>query len=236
MPCTMKYIAEEDRKFVDQLSVKVYHSLEASSFSVIGGQFAQWIVIDHKIVLPNKEKIPDKHTTPRSMTMLVMLTGILYYSDSLGLSKRMHKDDVLVISNQSGLYQNILKNPSGHTDAEFIEITMPLSVESDNFSYLNRNKQNPKNILYNLLSEVVSQENRNSAIYSYRGDFDRDNHYHYVPKGKQSTLVFFVLKGEVWVNGLSMTTLDTFLTDQDTELKLDFTRATAFLLFDIHHT
>ena len=219
---SMKYIPEKERKFTDEIVVKTYQSLTHSDFNLPDDRILAWMTLDQRIVLPVKEKIRRQFSTPGSIIVIVMLAGRLNYTDSFGFKRKLHKGTLLAMSNQDGTYEYLIKNPLSHTDAEFIEIEMDSETTYVGLSYLNEGGLPRKNDFCRI--------NNPSKVNMFAGEFVKGAVYQM--QEPSDYLILFVIRGEAWVNGLSMTTMDTFLIDYQTELNMEFTKDSFVLLFN----
>ncbi len=219
----MKYISEKDRKFTDEIVVKRYQSLTRYDFKWRDGRTWPWMSLDHKIVLPVKDKIRREFTTPGSVIVIVMLAGKLNYSDSFGFKRKLLKGTLLVMTNRSGRYEYQIKNSLNHTDAEFIEIEMGTGASYDGISYLQNGGLPEENVIYHIISP--------SPITMFAGRFEKD--FVYTLPESVDHMILFVVRGALWINGLSITTMDTLLIEYKPELTLEFTKDSAVLLFNL---
>ncbi|WP_285058449.1 hypothetical protein [Pedobacter ginsengisoli] len=219
----MKYIPEPERKFTDEIAVKTYRSLARSDFKWQDGRTWPWMSLDQRIILPVKEKVRREFTTPGTVIVIAMLAGKLNYADSFGFKRKLVKGTLLVMTNQSGRYEYQVKNSLNHTDAEFIEIEMGKGANYDGTSFLQEGGLPDKNILYRIISP--------SPIKILAGQFDK-GFVHPIPEFLDH-MVIFVVWGELWVNGLSMTAKDTVLIECKPGLSLEFTKDSAVMLFKL---
>lgn len=219
----MKYIPEPERKFTDEIAVKTYRSLARSDFNWQDGRTWPWMSLDQRTILPVKDRVRREFTTPGSIIVIVMLAGKLNYTDSFGFKRKLVKGTLMVMTNQSGSYEYHVKNSLNHTDAEFIEIEMGTGANYDGISFLREGGLPDSNVLYHIASP--------SPIKMLAGQFEK-GFVHPVPESADH-LAIFVVRGELWVNGLSMTVMDTVLIECKPGLSLEFTKDSAVMLFNL---
>ncbi|MGA9649168.1 hypothetical protein [Pedobacter sp.] len=93
----MKYIAEKERKFIDSLSMKIYHTIYPISEAPGSEPGSALYALDNKIILPTGEKITQNPLTGNKTLAFIMLEGHLIFTDNNGFKHKLSKDDAIII-------------------------------------------------------------------------------------------------------------------------------------------
>lgn len=229
----MKYIAEKERKFEDQLALKIYYADEPAGSASGPGTAERLISVRNKTVLPVGEKIAQEFIIQDRVMAFVMLSGSLNYADSTGFKKRLSKDDALIIENQENPYRNEIQNASNSLDAEFIELGISVKERPKSHIFLGNKGIFSKNALNDYFSGQRPVSTKKRHIQLYRGNFPRGSRLSYPTAYRYNRISVFVIKGEAIIGTVRMTSRDTFFTSGIQLINMEFTEETSFLLFEV---
>lgn len=229
----MKYIAEKERKFEDQLALKIYYADEPADPANGQGTGGALISVRNKTVLPVEEKIAQEFSLQDRVMAFVMLSGSLNFTDSTGFKKRLTKDDALIIENQANPYRNIVQNSSTSLDAEFIELSISIKGRPKSHMFLGNKGIFSKNALNDYFSGQRPVSIKKRHIQLYRGNFVRGSRFSYPTAYRYNRISVFVIKGEAMIGTVRMNSRDTLFAIGIQSIEMEFTEETSFLLFEV---
>lgn len=176
-----------------------------------------------------------KHPHDNMEIVSIPLSGDLEHNDSTGRHAIIKEGDVQIMSAGSGITHSE-KNANSHTPVEFLQIWV--FPKERNITPRYNQKSFPKAERLNQLTTVVAPDNDNAVWINQNawftlGNFTAGNSTTYHLNKPESGIYVFVISGEITVNGQNLQKRDGLGIQQVTDLTIEATTDTEFLLMEV---
>lgn len=181
-----------------------YYNPERMSFGVLR-------VLNDDVVAPAMGFNTHPHNNMEIIS--IPLEGDLEHKDSMGNTQIIKQGDIQILSAGTGITHSE-KNKNNDKAVKFLQIwVLP---KSQNISPRYDQKTFEKNDFKNKLTQIVSPAGDEEGIDIYQdawfsmGEFEKDFKTEYKIKRKGNGAYFFVLEGDVWIDGQLLNKRDGF--------------------------
>ncbi|MDP9079613.1 MAG: hypothetical protein M3O71_19465 [Bacteroidota bacterium] len=220
----MKYVAEQDRKFTDMGSVKVYHSIYPEVYPVSDNGWGRVIKFDNKHILAGGQEVQSFVGSPIQIIRM-MINGAASYYDSTGYRTVLGDSDILLINTGNEVLQSVLDNAEQNEDNELIEIWLQSNDSDKKYEFHSGPAKRKTGRFYTLIApEQTCKEYPEQKKWLRIGSFAMGSSYEIknVPAGH--SVILFVLNGSATANGNDLAYRDTIIFCNK-DIQLDFEAA-----------
>ncbi|TWR24397.1 hypothetical protein FPZ43_18395 [Mucilaginibacter pallidiroseus] len=211
----MKFIREQERKFVDMGNVKNHQMIFPVVYPAEGGHWGPVVRFDNKTLVPGGQDIQNFAGSPLQVVR-VMISGTATYFDTAGNRVVMHSGDALMVNAGKGALQATLHNTDEKQEDDLLEIWLNMPVPESMFHFQLASIQREEGWLYPLgFSEGLT-------IQLWRGIFGSGSSYTLQPSSDIRYVVIFLLEGGLTINGRALAYRDTVVLKADAPLEMNF--------------
>jgi redox-sensitive bicupin YhaK (pirin superfamily) len=227
---TMKYVAEQDRKFTDMGGVKIHHSIYPVVYPVSNNGWCPVIKFDNKAILAGRQEVQSFVGGPVQI-IRVMINGSASYYDSTGYRAVLNNNDILSVNIGSEVLESVLDNADESEDNELIEIWFESHNSDIKYQYHASPANKEAGSFYTLMAPEQTDEEDNEQKKWFRiGTFRQGGIYEIKDFPARHSIIVFVLNGAAMANGNRLAYRDTIIFCGE-DIRLEFeSNATIFFM------
>ncbi|OOQ57832.1 pirin family protein [Mucilaginibacter pedocola] len=219
----MRFIREQDRKFVDMGNVKNHQMIFPVVYPVADDRWGPVVRFDNKSLVPGGQELQNFAGSPL-LVIRIMISGTATYFDTAGNRVVMHSEDALMVNAGKGALQATLHNTDDTYEDDLLEIWLHMPERDSMFHFQVASFQREKGQLY-LLTAPEKQDTE-----MRRGLFGPGSVYVLEPSAERRNVVIFLISGTLNINGRVLSYRDTVMLEADGPLTMKFDRMSEIFL------
>ena len=228
----MKQITEQNRKFIDMVDLKVYHSIYPVIFSPGNSDWGCIIRFDDKIILPGKRDIQN-FSGSSLLIVRMLINGSAVYHDATGYRKVLKENDVLVVAYGEEGIQSTYFNFNETDENEFLEIWFKAEASGKRRHFYPANASEKVIDILDIPAHMDYTIDLAKDSWLWRGTIAKNTDHVITQTSTDDSIVLFVLSGSMTVNHVDLNYRDAIILSLTDVINIHFERETDLLIIQM---